>query len=80
MKYTLIYSYTTVNYNVYICQSKDPKKNGMKFYIPRFLESSRGAETYTNIIIHDAPKANIDIGTKHTPLTFKQEDLFYVEG
>lgn len=35
MKYRLNYSYSTVNYHVYIVTSRDPNKHGRKVYIPR---------------------------------------------
>lgn len=36
MKYRLRYSYTTPNCHVYVCESRDPKKDGIKIWLPRF--------------------------------------------
>ena len=80
MKYILIYSYTTTNYNVYICKSRDARKNGMKFYLPRFIEEYRNIKRETDIIIHEAKFVDTIKNEKYTPITYKQEDLFYVEG
>jgi len=55
MKYRLIYLYTTRNYHVYICESRNPEKDGLKFYLPRLNTVNRALEK-TDVIISDPPK------------------------
>jgi hypothetical protein len=63
MKHNLIYSYTTAAYHVYICSSRDPNKNGAKFYLPR-CNSYDLAKIETDVIISEPPKNTRKVNKK----------------
>lgn len=52
MKYRLRYSRSTLNYHVYVVESKDPRKRGKSVYIPRFNDPEMPL-VETDIIMHE---------------------------
>ena len=72
MRYELHYIYTTPNYHVYICESFDPTKNGVKFYLPRDTCYDK-AQSVCDVIINGMPK-DVTPTPRYARLKFRSSD------